>query len=259
MEKVMKKIISILIAMLLVMSLCAFSVFAQKPVLGGGTFTVTQGSTVEIPVNIKNNPGFWVVRIIATYDADVFEYAGYEDADYPLNFTVSDKSGKATFVMDAQKTGDLTGDGAIFTLKLKAKENVKVGRYEIDLYFDCTNYDCNTVTADIEAPVIAVVCGEHSWHQSGQNSTCTVCGATQQADGEISTDTMEAPVTPPASDDTSSSSDISQSGETVSTPDKTDSSTDKPSGVSTTVIIIICAVALLTIVVMFAIRFIKKK
>lgn len=137
-----KRSISALMSVLIV-----FSVIIPMPVLAAGnpaitisSVTDTPGSTVNVELKIKDNPGILGAELAITFDEGLTLIgASNGDAFSPLTMT---KPGKLTspckFVWDGQELEDSdVKDGTILTLQFTLPENAEKGtKYNISAAYD---------------------------------------------------------------------------------------------------------------------------
>lgn len=165
---------------------------ADSATIRGDAITVTGGQTVDYRVSISNNPGIAGFNIRLNFDTDAFvleaESLG-SDSPYCVQ---GDFSSKGTMICAATASGcqvlwyntaDVTGDGALFTVRLTAKETAPEGEYPIRLTYvakDTINSDetrvplecvSGSITVRSFAPVISV---EHTEAVQGMEISCSV-------------------------------------------------------------------------------------
>ena len=127
-----KKSISLLLSIILILSAFApISVFADgNPVITVQSVAETAGSTVNISVTIKNNPGILGATLKFTYDDNLtLLNASSGDAFSALTMTKPGNfSSPCNFVWDGQDLNDDDiKDGNVITLKFAVDENTAAG------------------------------------------------------------------------------------------------------------------------------------
>jgi len=129
-----KRIISILLAVALTLSVLSVGAAADSstaPTISVSSVTALPGATVNVNVEIKNNPGILGATLQLTYDSDLtLTDAAAGDAFSPLTLT---KPGQFTspckFAWDGQAlaSGDIK-DGVILTLTFKVSDTAATGK-----------------------------------------------------------------------------------------------------------------------------------
>lgn len=185
----MKKILSAVLAAVMVFSLCAINVFATEPI----TFTANQvtaerGDEVTITVDISNNTGINGADIVFKFDKANIEAVSikaprdaFYDAEEDKNILFFTEGN----VVEANSTGTWTSpfagtnasdyNGRIVEAKFKVKDTAAFGTYTITL--TCVAYDA---TSRIDGVVnvngkITVACSNHTpgeW-EPGEAADCT--------------------------------------------------------------------------------------
>jgi len=161
-----KRLISLVLSFVMVLTMFApFSVLAE----GKATITVpvindTAGSTVDVAVNIQNNPGILGATLTFEFDEGLtLEGASNGNAFSALTMT---KPGNLTspcnFVWDGQELNDSDiFDGTVVTLQFKIPDDAKPGtKYNIKASYDegaIVNNYLNPVDVDIVNGYIEVM------------------------------------------------------------------------------------------------------
>lgn len=198
----MKKIFSLLLAVLIFMCATVFGVNAEA---NGTVSTVSvygkSGDIVTLPISYSENSGFYMMFLNVNFDPDVFEYIGFENGSYETAsievYTYTDDLGKIKFFIENKKFEDITGDGVLLNVKLKIKDNISVNNFAVVLSAEegmIVNFDTNYVKPSFKNGSVYTVCTEHNF----ENDICTECGAVLSGDGEIYVDTekLSEPVLP---------------------------------------------------------------
>ena len=166
----MKKIISVLLAVMLIMSISCISGNAQGVVpsfeIVGGNAKV--GDTVDVNIKINNNPGITSLQIKVAYSTSDLELIGFEDEELfgnPLSH--SDMSRNPLIISwFASNSTNSTNSGVLATLHFRVKENAESSNITLsydsedvfnidfqDVEFQVTNGSVDIVT---DSPTLSV-------------------------------------------------------------------------------------------------------
>lgn len=139
-----------------------FNILVQTPVHRPEAETETAsvsakpGEMVTLPVSIKNNAGFAKLSAKPTYDTSVLEFAGYD----LVGSLMGDAKVEGESISVSADTNKYMGDGQLFNVKFKVKEDAEEGSYEIGLQKECKTADGNayeikdkTGKIDISVPI----------------------------------------------------------------------------------------------------------
>ena len=209
----MKKLLSVLFCILLIISLISF------PSSAAGTDTVScssvanaPGDTITLPIKYSSNKGIYVARLFVDYDESVFEYIDIEETlSGTFGYTENNKNGVLTVVLDASSIANYKGNSCILGVKLKIKDTAKNGAYEVKLSGDasCVSGTGNDMTAEnvplsFENGKVYVVCKEHDFTVDIKNGKkCANCDAVRNTEAQDG-----ATVTVPTTDSVGNSSSI---------------------------------------------------
>lgn len=123
----MKKTFSVLLAVLMIAA-CALTAFAAGISISVSDKIVCPGDTVEIPVVVKNNPGFASVQMYATYNKNVLVLE-----EIRLGVASNCIANAASGVIAGGSASDIKGDGTLFTLVFKVSDSAKTGDYAVNI------------------------------------------------------------------------------------------------------------------------------
>lgn len=99
-----------------------------------GDIEATVGSIVEIPIEIKQNPGIWGGQIILSYDTKLLDYVNFDVGNVFDECNVNVKpDGTVYCVATNSKTEDVRANGTIATLKFVVKPAAKGKTVKIDI------------------------------------------------------------------------------------------------------------------------------
>ena len=95
-----------------------------------------QGDIVKIPIEVTENPGMLVAKVVLNYDSSVLDYLECEDGFFSgTQATAVD--GKLTCLSMAEGITDITEKGTAFTVVFKVKADAKAGEYLLSLDDTC--------------------------------------------------------------------------------------------------------------------------
>ena len=193
----MKRIISMVICIMLVLTLFAFNTYAvdnketTKPQVSVDSISANPGDTIFVPIIISYNPGISSIAFSLNYDKSVLEYVNTH-SDILNDYSVFDhtKSGRITIAAIESQSRD--GDGTLVCVEFKVKKKADVKEYKFKLnktFFKNTNGKTIKLKNKNGTLQIKKSCdGEHNysdWKHSfsakcktgGMDSRyCTVCG-----------------------------------------------------------------------------------
>lgn len=106
--------------------------------------TVKPGDTVDLTVNLKENPGLMGLQFYVEADSDVF-YMDYNVENEQFDYVTGNVASSGTTLVNTLESGGwqvfwwsptaVTENGSLITLKLKVAEGVKAGDYPITLRY----------------------------------------------------------------------------------------------------------------------------
>lgn len=111
----MKKILSVLLTALIILSVSYACFAAEKPVITVGSSGGKTGDIVEIAFSIKNNPGFAGGQMEIVYDKNDLELTGITLGNLPLNTEYNVNTGKIAFGSSSNNSAN----GTLFTAEFK--------------------------------------------------------------------------------------------------------------------------------------------
>lgn len=160
----MKKLLSLLLTIIMVLSVV--TVFAEsKPLISIDSVEAKRGETVKVNINIKNNPGFAVLKLKLNFDKNVLipvsNGAGevLEDTGIFSNLTQAENKEELDFVTFlAFRTENFTKDGILFTAEFKIKDTASKNA-SLKLSYgdrDCANQKFEKVSFELISGEIKV-------------------------------------------------------------------------------------------------------
>lgn len=139
----MKKVISFILSVLLVISCtCSVTLFANamenSSSFSVGTAQSRAGGTVEIPIEIKNNPGITSFRIMIEYDSAILNLTNVVFREAALGFnTGTSQVYDSPYSISGFNAGtDLNNNGQLAVLTFEINQYAEEGRYDIALSCD---------------------------------------------------------------------------------------------------------------------------
>lgn len=131
----MKKIISILIAIMLILQINIVAFAAQAPTVTSDDVVLTEDETL-IPVKIEHNSGLMGYKITVKYDKTKIEVCSVTKGNVSSkgNFITNFDAGNNIFDVVWNNTDNITSNGNLFVISAKAKKNIS-GKTEINLSY----------------------------------------------------------------------------------------------------------------------------
>lgn len=139
----LKKVISLILSVLLVISCtCSVTLFANA-MENSSSFTAAiaqsrAGGTVEIPIEIKNNPGITSFRIIVEYDSAILKLTNvvFKEAAQGFNTGTSQIYDSPYSISGFNAGTDIKNNGQLAVLTFEINQYAEEGRYDIALSCD---------------------------------------------------------------------------------------------------------------------------
>ena len=132
----MKKILSLFIGVLLVVSLCvtAFATEGVAATISGNSQTVKAGATVTVDFKIENNPGFDSAKMRVTVAAPL----SMTNMTGGLMNTAPNLKNENEAVISHAST-EVTSNGTLFSVTVKVADNAEPGKYPVNLTVERLN------------------------------------------------------------------------------------------------------------------------
>lgn len=162
-----------------------------------GSATVHPGGTVEVPLDVADNPGIVAAEMNVSYDGDKLELVEVRDRAMLKDFVKSktlDANPYYLSWMDWERESDMTDDGTMAVLVFKAKDGLAVGdSVSLGLALK-TAADKDNAGVEMAAEGAAVTVSAHEWGEpaytwSDDRSECTAARACTGGDGAAETET----------------------------------------------------------------------
>ncbi len=121
------------------------------------------GSTVSVPVSIKNNPGIISAYLNLSYDTEKLELLEVEDKALLVDFMIADDLNVSPFRFSwdgAQLKDNITSDGELAVFTFRIKEDCEPGKLPLSLQFnslDVLNHESQPVSFGVNAGEIEVI------------------------------------------------------------------------------------------------------
>ena len=118
--------------------------------------SVKAGSTVTLPIRIRNNPGIVALKALIEYDDDYLSITKVEDQEIMGDALHQNDLSKNPFTftwMDALSEENITTNGILVNVTFKVKSTAPNGTYKIDLSLDeaAAIYNSDLDTKDIKS------------------------------------------------------------------------------------------------------------
>lgn len=125
----MKKIFSVLVAAVMLMTLCAFGISAaDEPTMTLTTVTAERGQTVSVDVVVSGNPGMNAAALKPVYDETALELVSMKFNTEAFNG--QEEYGKKAVWAASQ---DNTANGVFLTLTFNVLDGAKIGNAEVTI------------------------------------------------------------------------------------------------------------------------------
>lgn len=184
----MKKVISLILSVLLVISCsCSVTLFANakenSSSFSVGTAQSRAGGTVEIPIEIKNNPGITSFRIVVEYDSVILKLTNvvFKEAAQGFNTGTSQVYDSPYSISGFNAGTDINNNGQLAVLTFEINQYAEDGRYAISLTYDeddIFNMAGDNVTFAMNNGYVEVIPCQHAggeWEYL-EKETCTEDG-----------------------------------------------------------------------------------
>ena len=159
MYKIVKRSLSLLFALCLIISAVSVVSAAEADVLSVMVETVNAkaGDTVDVDINVTANPGVTVVRLYVDYDENALTLLGAEDGGILNEAMFSDELSSPYCLawFDALSTENVTATGAIATLRFKVNADAVEGAYNVSVYTDSDNDILNADLVPVQLEAVA--------------------------------------------------------------------------------------------------------
>ncbi|MCM1365567.1 MAG: cohesin domain-containing protein, partial [Ruminococcus sp.] len=144
-----------------------------------GDAVAVLGEEVTIPVTISDNPGMFITRLTASYDAEKLEFVGAANGDVTADSYViatEVENGNLTLYFESSNNKNISGDGVLVNLAFKAVREAEAGETLITLVAeDAVNVDGADIDVILNAGTVTLV----------NNTTVTVENATVTATYDV--------------------------------------------------------------------------
>ncbi len=234
----MKKIISVLLALLFSLSVFALPSYADEVVgvLKAERVTAKIGEEITVPVSLVEHIGVCIIRVDVKYDSKALELKNVvRTADDDFGYTVNaNTQGEVLVLMDGKNLENVKGDIKLFELKFKVKDNATPGRTLVRVFCEegmAAYYEVNGTETKAMSFVpatstgsVTILCSKHDFvlNQSDNTYHCSKCGAVKGTDGNVSVDSSQGLPEIDVSGEVPSdalSNEIANESENSSTPD----------------------------------------
>lgn len=200
----MKKLLSILLAVVLCLSACSVAVFAADADAGitmsVGTYSAKRGDTVNVVINMDTNAGFRALGISLEWDDSVLEMScpGHDpnfsclpELEKQTDFgkTAGNNVGENSQYHDVNPyvmqwaygtaRSNITYTGEMVNITFKVKNDAPIGTTDLTLVIDqASNVSGDSVTCAATSGKITVACATHTagTPEVTKEATCTEAG-----------------------------------------------------------------------------------
>ena len=190
----MKKLIAMLVAVFLCLSVMAIPAMADGGQISISSDTVTRGNQVTLSISASGDVEFSALKIRISYDKSALKIVGCSNALGGMAFQPGNPD-NATYAPLWYGAGNVSANGVIGYITFEALTNAAKGSYSIGVSVeDCSNQEGNDVAMAGGAGTITITippCANHTWNDGDvtkpatcedtgiKTYTCTVCGETK--------------------------------------------------------------------------------
>lgn len=145
-------------------NICAEAAVSGQPQIYADALTIKAGDSASLPVLVKNNPGMMGYLITVEYDSEKIEIesvrAGNLSANGVFDYNISPENADSALILWSY-TKEVAGDGTLFYLNIRAKENIGRDKTLIRLkYSDEDTFNEKYETVHLECIPIEVKGGK---------------------------------------------------------------------------------------------------
>lgn len=157
MKDELKSIGLLLLTLVMFLSVVNIGVVANniQPSLIVSNVSAKNGSTLELMVSLKNNPGIASVKINISYNSEVFTLSNVKNGEAldDSSFNFSDDFSAEPYSVYWNGASDNYNDGVLATFTFQVSNNAQSGIYPITLSYDSDSaFDCDL--NDVEFSII---------------------------------------------------------------------------------------------------------
>ncbi|MBO5420425.1 MAG: Ig-like domain-containing protein [Clostridia bacterium] len=143
MKRTLTSVIALMLTLLMLVPQTIFSVTAANPTISASNVEANPGDTVDVTVNIANNPGVTSVLLTIGFDSSALTLTGVTDGGI-LGSAFHSNNYKNPYTLswaNDTATTNITNNGTAVTLKFKVADNATVKKYSITVSYDVDNYE----------------------------------------------------------------------------------------------------------------------
>ena len=143
MKRTLTSVIALMLFLLMLVPQTTFSASAANPTISASNVEANPGDTVDVTVNIANNPGVTSVLLSIGYDSSVLTLTGVTDGGI-LGSAFHSNNYKNPYTLswaNDTATTNITANGVAVTLKFKVANNAAIKKYPITVSYDVDNYE----------------------------------------------------------------------------------------------------------------------
>lgn len=143
MKRTLTSVIALMLTLLMLVPQTIFSATAANPTISASNVEANPGDTVDVTVNIANNPGVTSVLLTIGFDASALTLTGVTDGGI-LGSAFHSNNYKNPYTLswaNDTATTNITNNGTAVTLKFKVADDAAVKKYSITVSYDVDNYE----------------------------------------------------------------------------------------------------------------------
>ena len=190
----MKKVIAILVAVILCLSVMAISAMADGGQVSLSSSTVTRGNQVTLNVSVSGSIEFCILRLKINYDTSALKVIGSSSSLVGPRYTPGNVN-NPDYYLYWDGASNVSASGVIASVTFEALPNASKGNYPISLILvECYDQALEDVAIACSSGSITITippCANHTWNDGDvtkpatcedtgiKTYTCTVCGETK--------------------------------------------------------------------------------
>ena len=143
MKRTLTSVIALILVLFMLVPQTIFSMAAANPTISASNVEAQPGDTVDVTVNIANNPGVTSVLLTIGFDSSALTLTGVTDGGI-LGSAFHSNNYKNPYTLswaNDTATTNITNNGTTVTLKFKVADNATVKKYSITVSYDVDNYE----------------------------------------------------------------------------------------------------------------------
>lgn len=155
----LRRVLSIFLSIMFVCAFMPLQIFAVDAVISvTGASEINAGEENTFAVKLTGNPGFAGFTIKVVYDASKFEFVSASKGTYASNIDLPSSNSNGTLIISAANSDNLTGDGTLANINLKAKSGASGGTTVSVTVDELFNEDLDDIAVTVTNATVNVHC-----------------------------------------------------------------------------------------------------